>query len=209
MSRTSASAIGAIGSSEGRRYPLIITRAGSGSGVVLGNPAGIDCGSVCSANFLSGTRVVLTVTPNIYSIFTGWSNTCGAMNPCSVTMDAAKAMTASIMDVSDPIPDSDCDGLLDDVDADDDGVPDEQDAFPLDPTESADTDGDDIGNNADLDDDNDGLTDVGDNCPLVANPGQADANGDDLGDACDSLHRGCKRARWSSPTSCSVPAPIA
>ena len=33
--------------------------------------------------------------------------------------------------------------------------------------------------------------------------------GDDLGDACDSLHRGCKRARWSSPTSCSVPAPIA
>jgi hypothetical protein len=45
-------------------------------------------------------------------------------------------------------------------DTDGDGVPDEEDAFPLDPTEWVDTDGDGTGNNADLDDDNDGMPDA-------------------------------------------------
>jgi hypothetical protein len=45
-------------------------------------------------------------------------------------------------------------------DSDNDGVPDDQDAFPSDPTESIDTDGDGIGNNADPDDDNDQMPDT-------------------------------------------------
>ncbi len=44
-------------------------------------------------------------------------------------------------------------------DSDGDGVPDEYDAFPDDPNEWEDTDGDGIGNNADTDDDNDGIPD--------------------------------------------------
>ena len=42
----------------------------------------------------------------------------------------------------------------------DDNVPDTSDAFPCDPSESADTHGDGIGNNADTDDDNDGKSDA-------------------------------------------------
>lgn len=51
-------------------------------------------------------------------------------------------------------------------DSDDDGEPDVTDAFPNDPTETLDTDGDLIGNNADWDDDDDGVPDVVDAEPL-------------------------------------------
>ncbi|WP_321390426.1 putative Ig domain-containing protein [uncultured Desulfuromusa sp.] len=51
-------------------------------------------------------------------------------------------------------------------DSDGDGVLDHLDAFPDDPNEWLDTDGDQIGNNSDLDDDNDGIADVRDGFPL-------------------------------------------
>jgi len=58
-------------------------------------------------------------------------------------------------------PDIDHDGQPNDLDADDDndGVPDAQDAFPLEPYEWADKDGDWIGDNLDADDDGDGTAD--------------------------------------------------
>ena len=46
------------------------------------------------------------------------------------------------------------------------GVINSEDAFPLDPYEWDDTDGDGIGNNADTDDDNDGYADTDDWAPL-------------------------------------------
>ncbi|NNE35930.1 MAG: hypothetical protein HKN13_11875, partial [Rhodothermales bacterium] len=52
------------------------------------------------------------------------------------------------------------------TDSDGDGVPDSEDAFPNDPTEWVDTDGDGTGNNADLDDDGDGVPDTEDAYPL-------------------------------------------
>jgi uncharacterized delta-60 repeat protein len=73
-----------------------------------------------------------------------------------------------------------------DADDDNDGVNDDLDKFPLDPTEWADSDKDGIGNNAETDDDNDGIDDTGDNCPLNVNADQLDTDGDDHGDACDA-----------------------
>jgi len=66
-----------------------------------------------------------------------------------------------VQNASNPVTDTDGDGIdnLTDTDDDNDGVLDTQDAFPLDATESRDTDGDGIGNNRDTDDDNDGFTD--------------------------------------------------
>ncbi|MCH1553249.1 MAG: glycosyl hydrolase, partial [Luminiphilus sp.] len=55
------------------------------------------------------------------------------------------------------------------TDTDGDGVADEDDAFPTDPSESLDTDGDGVGNNADTDDDNDGIPDSEDPAPLDPN----------------------------------------
>lgn len=78
--------------------------------------------------------------------------------------DAFDACQASEMGwVSDSATDNDHDGCRDsdeDSDDDNDGVTDNDDAFPLDATESIDTDGDGIGNNADDDDDGDGLSDI-------------------------------------------------
>ena len=64
--------------------------------------------------------------------------------------------------------DTDHDGLSNNEDPDDDndGVPDDKDAFPLNAGEQYDTDGDGVGNNADLDDDNDGVPDTQDEMPL-------------------------------------------
>ena len=65
------------------------------------------------------------------------------------------------MDSSSVPSDYDEDGICDvsDIDDDNDGVPDNQDAFQFNSGESADSDSDGIGDNADLDDDNDGWFD--------------------------------------------------
>ncbi len=87
---------------------------------------------------------------------------------------------------------TDADGLGDacDPDDDNDGVPDAQDTFPLNPNESVDSDGDGTGNNADTDDDNDGVADATDNCALIANADQADTDRDGIGNVCDDTPSG-------------------
>ena len=70
-------------------------------------------------------------------------------------------------------------------DMDGDGVGDLLDAFPNDPTEWTDTDGDNIGNNADTDDDSDGLLDLDEiSSDPQTNPLEADTDGDGY---CDGL----------------------
>lgn len=67
-------------------------------------------------------------------------------------------------------PDTDLDGIADrlDLDDDNDGFLDDEDAFPLDPAEWLDTDLDGIGNNTDTDDDGDGVSDMEDISALDA-----------------------------------------
>ncbi|MFT4926607.1 MAG: hypothetical protein ACI8WB_002705 [Phenylobacterium sp.] len=71
------------------------------------------------------------------------------------------------------------------ADSDGDGVIDSDDAFPLDPSESVDTDGDGTGNNADPDDDNDGVLDGSDAFPLDATE-SVDTDGDGTGNNADT-----------------------
>lgn len=71
-------------------------------------------------------------------------------------------------------------------DLDSDGVNDDNDAFPDDPTESIDTDGDGIGNNSDTDDDNDGVADVDDAYPLDPTA-SSDTDNDGVADNFDAF----------------------
>src|SRR5262249_48960185 len=50
-----------------------VARAGSGDGTVTSSPAGINCGSTCSAVYgAGGTVVTLTATPATGFALTGW-----------------------------------------------------------------------------------------------------------------------------------------
>ncbi len=71
-----------------------------------------------------------------------------------------------------------------DPDLDDDGTPNDSDAFPNDPTEDTDTDRDGLGNNADTDDDNDGVADSNDDFPLDPDE-TTDTDGDGVGNNAD------------------------
>ena len=66
-------------------------------------------------------------------------------------------------------------------DSDGDGVADPEDAFPVDPNESLDTDADGVGDNADPDDDGDGYPDDEDAFPLDGSE-WLDSNGNGIGD---------------------------
>jgi hypothetical protein len=76
-------------------YPLTVATSGSGTGSVASEPEGIACGSTCSAAFAAGAAVALTATPAPGSTFIGWGGACTGTGACSVTMDAAKSVTAS------------------------------------------------------------------------------------------------------------------
>ena len=73
---------------------LSVTKAGTGEGTVTSTPAGIDCGSTCSAPFDENTAVTLTATPTTGSIFTGWSGDADCSDG-TVTMAGARSCTAT------------------------------------------------------------------------------------------------------------------
>ncbi len=60
-----------------KTFTVTVTKAGTGSGVVRSNLAGIDCGTTCTATYDVDTPLVLTATPNAGSSFTGFTGgTC-------------------------------------------------------------------------------------------------------------------------------------
>jgi len=81
------------------QYALTVTNAGGGT--VASNPAGIDCGSTCSADFAKDAAVTLTASPEAGYAFSGWSGCDSSVgDTCQVTMNQAKAVTASFVPVA-------------------------------------------------------------------------------------------------------------
>jgi uncharacterized repeat protein (TIGR02543 family) len=76
-------------------FPLGVSVTGTGT--VTGG--GINCGSgetTCTVNQTSGTTITLTATPDSGATFNSWGGACSGTTPtCSVTMNAAKSVTAS------------------------------------------------------------------------------------------------------------------
>jgi hypothetical protein len=83
-------------------FPLTVSLTGTGAGSVTSTPPGISCQSDCTEDYLSGTTVTLTATPDAGSTFSGWSGACTGMGSCIVTMDSAKSVTATLEAI--PVP---------------------------------------------------------------------------------------------------------
>src|SRR5438067_328979 len=86
-----------------KRFALAVTKTGLGAGTVTSSPAGINCGTACSATYDISTVVTLTATPAMGSIFNGWTG-CDAVSntTCTVTMGAARSVNADFLGI--PIP---------------------------------------------------------------------------------------------------------
>ncbi len=74
---------------------LTVGKAGSGTGTVTGSPPGINCGADCTETYASPTPVSLTATPNVGSIFAGWSGACVGRASCDLTVASNELVVAT------------------------------------------------------------------------------------------------------------------
>src|SRR5206468_1221985 len=90
---------------EGDFATLGLTKAGTGSGTVTSDPAGLDCGATCSAPFPFDAVVNLTAIPAPGSVFTGWSGdpdcadgtvALNADKTCTATFDVLVPLTVTL-----------------------------------------------------------------------------------------------------------------
>lgn len=73
-----------------------------GNGTVVSTPAGINCPGTCSANFTTGTSVLLTASPSQGYVFAKWLGdcaNCGTDIFCNLTMNANRSCGAVFADV--------------------------------------------------------------------------------------------------------------
>jgi Divergent InlB B-repeat domain len=71
----------------------------TGSGTIRSQPAGVDCGSTCSASFANNTTVTLTATPASGQVLQGWGGACSSTigNSCAVTLIQATSVSATFV----------------------------------------------------------------------------------------------------------------
>ncbi len=80
----------------------VLTVSVSGSGTVTG--AGLSCPGTCSKSFAPGTSVTLTATPASGFKLSAWGGACSGNGACTVTVSAAKSVSATFVKNSTPPP---------------------------------------------------------------------------------------------------------
>jgi hypothetical protein len=80
---------------EGPKFPLTVSKAGSGTGVVTSSPPAIDCGQTCVSGYFEGQKVTLQASPVGPSTFDGWEGVCTGTDACTAVMSKSQAVTAT------------------------------------------------------------------------------------------------------------------
>lgn len=78
-------------------YVLTVIR--SGSGTVSSTPAGISCGTTCSASFTANGQVSLFATPDLGHELARWGGACNGNTTCTVSMTQAQEVSANFRQV--------------------------------------------------------------------------------------------------------------
>ncbi len=76
-------------------YTLAVGKTGGGT--VTSTDGSINCGLTCQQRFRPGSLVTLSATPDVNTIFTGWSGGCSGSGVCAVTMNGDTAVTADFI----------------------------------------------------------------------------------------------------------------
>ena len=79
-------------------FILSVSLDGPGTGTVTSSPAGISCGSDCTEAYTENSVITLTASRATGSVFAGWSGACSGSDSCTLTMDAARSVTATFID---------------------------------------------------------------------------------------------------------------
>jgi len=90
-----ASALSVVAQFDRGPHLVSVSKAGLGTGTVLANIGGIDCGDDCSESYAHGTSLVMVAVPGDGSTFAGWSGSCSGTSNCPLTIDGAKSVTAT------------------------------------------------------------------------------------------------------------------
>jgi uncharacterized repeat protein (TIGR01451 family) len=76
---------------------LTVATDGTGKGTVASDPAGINCGAVCSQAYVWGGIIALIPTASAGSAFSGWSGACNFPDPngCALPLWSDQTVTAT------------------------------------------------------------------------------------------------------------------
>lgn len=87
---------GGGGGSTSSSFTLQVAKGGTGT--VVGNVGGINCGNLCQSTIASNTTVTLTATPAAGWSFVNWTGDCaGTSTTCTVTMNGNKKPKANFV----------------------------------------------------------------------------------------------------------------
>ncbi|OGU07013.1 MAG: hypothetical protein A2075_13230 [Geobacteraceae bacterium GWC2_58_44] len=79
----------------GAYHKLTVSNNDRNSGSVNSSVGGISCGDSCSFIYPEGTQVTLTARSYTAATFTGWGGACSGTENCTVTLNQARAVTAT------------------------------------------------------------------------------------------------------------------